>query len=311
MGAYDELIDEYLGTALSPEEMRDLALLQVKNASVQDDAVQNAVANHQGLERANRSALEEYLIAQEQQAAAESQRALEMAQQRYLANQNSIGLLSSTVGLGKEGKRMLANLERDNQDILRAFPQIGKASEGEDAAEAPAAFDIAKMLESKDYSPEMLKRFFDENDWEVWDKGIDSGDLELYNALINYKLGALPEGMKEKMQFKIRQRPDLSKELRLNSKYSGLLDLLSSGTQGDIIDAEKKRERDEANAKIQNDIRKATDIARALLSDNATGEEWDMLKEDEKENLKRHINDIPADIRSNAISFMRAMNLIP
>lgn len=311
MGAYDELIDEYLGTALSPEEMRDLALLQVKNASVQDDAVQNAVANHQGLERANRSALEEYLIAQEQQAAAESQRALEMAQQRYLANQNSIGLLSSTVGLGKEGKRMLANLERDNQDILRAFPQIGKASEGEDAAEAHAAFDIAKMLESKDYSPEMLKRFFDENDWEVWDKGIDSGDLELYNALINYKLGALPEGMKEKMQFKIRQRPDLSKELRLNSKYSGLLDLLSSGTQGDIIDAEKKRERDEANAKIQNDIRKATDIARALLSDNATGEEWDMLKEDEKENLKRHINDIPADIRSNAISFMRAMNLIP
>lgn len=312
MGAYDELIDEYLGTALSPEEMRDLALLQVKNASVQDDAVQNAVANHQGLERANRSALEEYLIAQEQQAAAESQRALEMAHQRLNAIDNNMSLIATTVGVGKAGKRKLASLEAERQAILQAFPQLGKAQEGSNGQETgnPEEFDIKKWLAAKDYSPEAIRRLYEENDSDAWDEAIRTGDLKLFNAMNDFRLGNLSDDTKNKMRYVISQRPDLSKELKLNKEYSGLLDLIPS-TQGDIIDAEKKRERDEANAKIQNDIRKATDIARALLSDNATGEEWDMLKEDEKENLKRHINDIPADIRSNAISFMRAMNLIP
>lgn len=310
MGAYDELIDEYLGTALSPEEMRDLALLQVKNASVQDDAVQNAVANHQGLERANRSALEEYLIAQEQQAAAESQKALEMAQQRLNALDQNATLLGSTVGLGKEGKKKLASIEAERQAILRAFPQLGAAGNGGTTPSESEEFDIKKWLAAKDYSPEAIRRLYEENDRDAWDEAIRTGDLKLFNAMNDFRLGSLSDDTKNKMRYVISQRPDLSKELKLNKEYSGLLDLIPS-TQGDIIDAEKKRERDEANAKIQNDIRKATDIARALLSDNATGEEWDMLKEDEKENLKRHINDIPADIRSNAISFMRAMNLIP
>ena len=43
MAEMDDLIDEYLGTALSPADLRDLAMLQVQNASVQDDAVQRAV----------------------------------------------------------------------------------------------------------------------------------------------------------------------------------------------------------------------------------------------------------------------------
>ncbi|WP_458449435.1 hypothetical protein [Fibrobacter sp.] len=89
MAAIDDLIDEYLGTALTPAEMRDLAMLQVENASIQDDAVQKAVANAQGVETRNRSALEEYLRMADEQAAAESQRALEMAQQRL----NLIGAL--------------------------------------------------------------------------------------------------------------------------------------------------------------------------------------------------------------------------
>lgn len=307
MGAYDELIDEYLGTALSPEEMRDLALLQVKNASVQDDAVQNAVANHQGLERANRSALEEYLIAQEQRAAAESQKALEMAQQRLNALDQNATLLGSTVGLGKEGKKKLASIEAERQAILRAFPQLGRVAGGEGGKEQPAAFDIKAMLANRDYSPENIDRLFDENDKDLWAEAIRSGDLDLYQAMYDRKLGQIPEIMEAQMRYMISGMPELSKELARNEKYKALRPLLNVGTFGD----EKKRERDEANAKIQNDIRKATDIARALLSDNATGEEWDMLKEDEKENLKRHINDIPADIRSNAISFMRAMNLIP
>lgn len=76
MAGINDIIDEYLGVAISPEEMRDLAMLQVKDASVQDDAVQKAVANAQGVEARNRSALEEYLRMADEQAAAESQRAV-------------------------------------------------------------------------------------------------------------------------------------------------------------------------------------------------------------------------------------------
>ena len=235
-----------------------------------------------------------------------------MAQQRLNALDQNATLLGSTVGLGKEGKKKLASIEAERQAILKAFPQLGKAQEGGNGQESgnPEEFDIKKWLAAKDYSPEAIRRLYEENDRDAWDEAIRTGDLKLFNAMNDFRLGSLSDDTKNKMRYVISQRPDLSKELKLNKEYSGLLDLIPS-TQGDIIDAEKKRERDEANAKIQNDIRKATDIARALLSDNATGEEWDMLKEDEKENLKRHINDIPADIRSNAISFMRAMNLIP
>lgn len=307
MAGIDDLIDEYLGTAVSPADLRDLAMLQVKDASVQDDAVQKAVANAQGVESRNRSALEEYLMEAEQQAAAESQKALEMAQQRLNAINQNITMISTTVGVGKEGKRQLQALEKEKQDILQAFPQLGAGNGEGGAAEVPEEFDIAKMLESKDYSPEMLKRFFDENDWEVWDKGIDSGDLELYNALNNYKLGALPDGMKEKMQFKIRQRPDLSKELKLNSRYSGLLDLLSTDTQGDL----KKKAADEAaaaaKAKVQKEIDSAVANVKAILSEDASGNEWDALSKKEQENIRKHMNELPADIRAEMIAYINSL----
>lgn len=239
MGAYDELIDEYLGTALSPDEMRDLALLQVKNASVQDDAVQNAVANHQGLERANRTALEEYLIAQEQQAAAESQKALEMAQQRLNALDQNATLLGSTVGLGKEGKKKLASIEAERQAILKAFPQLGAAGNGGTDPSESEAFDIAKMLSGKDYSAKAIKRMFDEGTAEDWDEAIRTGDLDLYQAMLDGKLGALPEGLAEKMRFVIGGKPETSKALKLNDKYARLRSVIGE-TQGDLKDAEKK-----------------------------------------------------------------------
>lgn len=239
MGAYDELIDEYLGTALSPDEMRDLALLQVKNASVQDDAVQNAVANHQGLERANRSALEEYLIAQEQQAAAESQKALEMAQQRLNALDQNATLLGSTVGLGKEGKKKLASIEAERQAILKAFPQLSAAGNGGTDPSESEAFDIAKMLSGKDYSAKAVKRMFDEGTAEDWDEAIRTGDLDLYQAMLDGKLGALPEGLAEKMRFVIGGKPETSKALKLNDKYARLRSVIGE-TQGDLKDAAKK-----------------------------------------------------------------------
>lgn len=239
MAALDDLIDEYLGVAVSPAEMRDLALMQVKDASVQDDAVQNAVRNHQGIEQAQRSALEEYLRMADEQAAAESQRALEMAQQRLNAIDNNMALISTTVGVGKEGKQKLKSLETERQAILEAFPQLGRAAGGEGGLEQPAAFDIKKWLAAKDYSPEAIRRLYEENDRDAWDEAIRTGDLKLFNAMNDFRLGSLSDDTKNKMRYVISQRPDLSKELKLNKEYSGLLDLIPS-TQGDIIDAEKK-----------------------------------------------------------------------
>lgn len=273
MAGMRDLVNDYVGAALTPEDLRALALIQVKDASLQDDAVQRAVANAQGVEQRNRSALEDYIAAMDEQSRQESQRALEMAQQRYLANQNSIGLLASIVGLGKEGKRMLANLERDNQDILRAFPQIGKASEGEGAPEAAAGFDIAKMLESKDYSPETIAKLFETNDWDVWDQALRTGDLDLYQAMLDGKLGALPEGMADKMKFVIGGMPETSKALKLDDKYARLRGVIGE-TQGDI----KKKAADEkkaaAKAKADAEDKKQTeaDVAemnRALAANNS------------------------------------------
>lgn len=282
MAAVDELIDEYLGTALTPAELRDLAALQVQNASVQDDAVARAVANAQGVEQRNRSALEEYLVAQEEQARQEAQKALEMAQQRLNGINQNIALLSSTVGLGKEGKRQLANLEKEKQDIFRAFPTLGEGGEGVAPADADV-FDVGKMLAAKDYSPEAIGRMFEEGTTEDWDAAVRTGDLDLYQGMLDSKLGALPEGIAEKMRFVIAGKPETSKALKLDDKYARLRGVIGE-TQGDL----KKKAADEkkAAAKAAADKEEkqkiddyTAEVGRALLANNSVAKAKYQTKE--------------------------------
>lgn len=282
MAAVDELIDEYLGTALTPAELRDLAALQVQNASVQDDAVARAVANAQGVEQRNRSALEEYLVAQEEQARQEAQKALEMAQQRLNGINQNIALLSSTVGLGKEGKRQLANLEKEKQDIFRAFPTLGEGGEGVAPADADV-FDVGKMLAAKDYSPEAIGRMFEEGTTEDWDAAVRTGDLDLYQGMLDSKLGALPEGIAEKMRFVIAGKPETSKALKLDDKYARLRGVIGE-TQGDL----KKKAADEkkAAAKAAADKEEkqkiddyTAEVGRALLANNSVAKAKFQTKE--------------------------------
>lgn len=306
MAGINDLIDEYLGVAISPEEMRDLALMQVNDASVQDDAVQKAVANAQGVETRNRSALEEYLRMADEQAAAESQRALEMAQQRLNAIDNNMALISTTVGVGKEGKQKLKSLEAERQAILQAFPQLGKAQEGSVSMVDDDTFDIAKMLSEKDYSPETIAKLFEANDWDVWDQALRTGDLDLYQAMLDGKLGALPEGMAEKMRYTVAGMPETSKALKLNDKYSRLRGILGE-TQGDL----KKKDRDEKaaadKAKKNKEISDATAVGKALIAKDATGNEWYSLTQAERDNLVKHIDDLPADIRSEVMIYVNAL----
>lgn len=304
MSAIDELIDEYLGTAVTPADMRELGLMQVKDASVQDDAVQNAVANHQKMEGANRSALEQYLIAADEQAAAESQKALEMAQQRLNALDQNATLLSSTVGLGKEGKQKLASIEAERQAILQAFPQLGGGNGAGVSAEVPETFDVQKMLANKDYSPETIAKLFEENDWDVWDQALRTGDLDLYQAMLDAKLGDLPEGMAAKMKFTIGGMPETSESLKLNDKYARLRDVIGE-TQGDLKKKDADKKAAAAAKKRADEINAATNHAKAILSDDASGNEWDSLSESEKENLKKHLKDLPAEIRADMESYIK------
>ena len=298
MAAIDDLIDEYLGVAVSPAEMRDLALMQVKDASVQDDAVQNAVRNHQGIEQAQRSALEEYLRMADEQAAAESQKALEMAQQRLNALDQNASLLASTVGLGKEGKQKLASIEAERQAILQAFPQLGRAAGGEGSMEQPAAFDIKKMLSEKDYSPETIAKLFEENDWDVWDQALRTGDLDLYQAMLDYKLGALPEGMADKMRYIIGGMPETSKALKLYDKYSRLRGVIGE-TQGDL----KKKDRDEKAAAAAAALKKKIDAAvrnvEAMFGKGGSKKAWNKLTPEEKRDMKKYLEKMPAEYRSD------------
>ncbi len=273
MAGINDIIDEYLGVAISPEEMRDLAMLQVKDASVQDDAVQKAVANAQGVETRNRSALEEYLRMADEQAAAESQRALEMAQQRLNAIDNNMALISTTVGVGKEGKQKLKSLEAERQAILEAFPQLGKAPEGSVSMVDDNTFDIAKMLSEKDYSPETIAKLFETNDRDIWDQALRTGDLDLYQAMLDSKLGALPEGMAEKMRYTVAGMPETSKALKLNDKYSRLRGILGE-TQGDLKAAARKEAAAAKKAKEAKEEKERLDsyvaeMGRALNANNS------------------------------------------
>lgn len=273
MAGINDLIDEYLGAAISPEEMRDLALMQVKDASVQDGAVQNAVRNHQGIEQAQRSALEEYLRMADEQAAAESQRALEMAQQRLNAIDNNMALISTTVGVGKEGKQKLKSLESERQAILEAFPQLGKAPEDSVSMVDDNTFDIAKMLSEKDYSPETIAKLFETNDRDIWDQALRTGDLDLYQAMLDSKLGALPEGMAEKMRYTVAGMPETSKALKLNDKYSRLRGILGE-TQGDLKAAARKEAAAAKKAKEAKEEKERLDsyvaeMGRALNANNS------------------------------------------
>ena len=160
------------------------------------------------------------------------------------------------------------------------------------------------MLSEKDYSPETIAKLFEANDWDVWDQALRTGDLDLYQAMLDSKLGALPEGMAEKMRYTVAGMPETSKALKLNDKYSRLRGILGE-TQGDL----KKKDRDEKaaadKAALNSEISKATEHAKALISSD--GEVWDTLSQKEKANLKKHLNDLPAEIRDEVASAVKAL----
>ena len=151
---------------------------------------------------------------------------------------------------------------------------------------APAdadVFDVGKMLAAKDYSPEAIGRMFEEGTTEDWDAAVRTGDLDLYQGMLDSKLGALPEGIAEKMRFVIAGKPETSKALKLDDKYARLRGVIGE-TQGDI----KKKAADEkkAAAKAAADKEEkqkiddyTAEVGRALLANNSVAKAKFQTKE--------------------------------
>ena len=101
--------------------------------------------------------------------------------------------------------------------------------------------------------------------------------------MLDSKLGALPEGIAEKMRFVIAGKPETSKALKLDDKYARLRGVIGE-TQGDL----KKKAADEkkAAAKAAADKEEkqkiddyTAEVGRALLANNSVAKAKFQTKE--------------------------------
>jgi len=242
MASITDLINEYQDVAVSPRDLRNMAAIAVKNASIQDNAVANAIGNAQAVEMNNRNNLEKYLLAADEQASAEAKDALQRAASRLSQIEQSLSLYGTAMMQTREGKRDAARLRAEREQILSAFPQLGFANGGVQGAQGVDIvdeFNVKDWLANGDWSQGSVKRLFDEGTAEDVDEAVRTGNLDLYQAMLDSRLGALPDGVAEKMRFVVGGMPQLSKDLKLNDKYARLRPILGE-TQGDLKDKDKK-----------------------------------------------------------------------
>lgn len=291
MASIEKLIEDYMDTAVGPEDMQQLALLQLANASVQDDAVGRAAQNLHGVEKANRSALENYMMAQDEMAQAEADKALQMAQQRLSSiDMNISQILMTPAGISKEGKSQLAQLRAEREAILKAFPQLGSAESVGGVSDDGNSIDIVGS-----------------NDRDVWLNHSKNASLEDIAKLYADNMGQVPEGLESMYKFRVRNSPELTSMIRTDPKYRSIAHL-AGDTLGDAQDEAARKKRAADSAALAKEIADAEKIARSILSDSASGNEWDSLSKKEKENLKKHLSDLPADIRSDISSYVSAVD---
>lgn len=255
MASIEKLIEDYMDAAVGPEDMQQLALLQLANASVQDDAVGRAAQNLQGVEKANRSALENYMMAQDEMAQAEADKALQMAQQRLSSiDMNISQILMTPAGISKEGKSQLAQLRAEREAILKAFPQLGSAesvggfsvngSEGE-------GFDIG-------------------NDRDRWIEIMKRKDPKYWAKIIEENQGDVPEGFEKMLRFNLNNANELTDTIKTDQSLRSLLPYVRS-TLGDAQDEAARKKKAEEKARKEKEEKKTLDdyLAEAKLADIA------------------------------------------
>lgn len=234
MASIEKLIEDYLDASVSPQDMQQLALLQLGNASVQDDAVSKAVANLQGVEGKNRSALEQYMIAQDEMAKSEADKALQMAQQRLSSiDMNISQILMTPAGISKEGKSQLAQLRAERESILKAFPQLGSAesvggfsvngSEGDE-------FDIG-------------------NDRDRWIEIMKRKDPKYWAKIIEENQGDVPEGFEKMLRFNLNNANELTDTIKTDQSLRSLLPYVRN-TLGDAQAEAARKKRAAKKAKL-------------------------------------------------------------
>lgn len=240
MASLEKLIEDYMDAAVGPEDMQQLALLQLANASVQDDAVGRAAQNLQGVEKANRSALENYMMAQDEMAQAEADKAVEYASKRLSEITQSLTMFGTVAGLSKAQKEEMEALKKERDKILKAFPQLGFAADGvasEDVVAAPAKF-----------SNDMTEEEFIEM--------LGKASNEELSDYINSKYGRIPESFKEMISYKYSQSPELSEKVKTNPKLRGLYSVIGSGSLGDAQAEAARKKKAAEKAKLDAEEKK-------------------------------------------------------
>ncbi|MCQ2096774.1 MAG: hypothetical protein MJY87_02385 [Fibrobacter sp.] len=231
MSTISDILEKY-GNAAKPDDLRDLALLQLANSSVQDDAVGKAVQNLQGVEKSNMNALESYLMAMEEQARGEADKALQMAQQRLGSlDMNITTTLANPMGLNKEGKAQLAQMRAERDAILKAFPQLGSSESAGNSAEGEEPVDI---VGSKDA--------------DLWKKFSREASLEQIAQLYSDNMGQIPEALESMLTFRMKNSPELTQKLKTDPNLRSISHLAGE-TLGDARKARDDAAKAAAKAK--------------------------------------------------------------
>jgi len=234
MASLEQLIEEYMDAAVGPEDMQQLGLLQLANASVQDDAVGSAAQNLQGVEKANRSALENYMMAQDEMAQAEADKALQMAQQRLSSiDMNISQILMTPAGISKEGKSQLAQLRAEREAILKAFPQLG-------SAESIGGYSVNG---SED------EGFDIGNDRDRWIEIMKRKDPKYWAKIIEENQGDVPEGFEKMLRFNLNNANELTDTIKTDQSLRSLLPYVRS-TLGDAQDEAARKKKAAKKAKL-------------------------------------------------------------
>lgn len=296
MASLEKLIEDYLDASVSPQDMQQLALLQLANASVQDDAVVRAAQNLQGVEGKNRSALEQYMIAQDEMAKSEADKAVEYASKRLSEITQSLTMFGTVAGLSMAQKEEMEALKKERDKILKAFPQLGFAADG-------VASEGVVAVPDK-FSNDMTEEEFIEM--------LGKASNEELSDYINSKYGRIPESFKEMIAYKYSQSPELSEKVKTDPKLRGLYSVIGSGSLGDAQKAANEAAKAKAKAKEDANEKKILDgyLVEAGLAAKANNgfakakyqtpefkakmkklKDKNMLKADDIASLKRVIGD--------------------
>lgn len=248
MAIYGDIAGDYRGS-ITPDDLSALGLISLANSSIQDDAVDKALANVMSIEQAKRSNLEKYLLAEEEAAKAEAEQKVNYASKRLSEITNALTMFGTVSGLTKSQKSEMEALKKERDQILKAFPMLGFAQENSKAGSDvnAGASSIADLIAN--------------NDMDEWKAFAKAATLEDFARLYDENLGQVPDALESMISYRIRNSKELTDKLKTDPSLRAIAHL-SSGTLADSQKAEADKAKAAAKAKADADRKKDIDAKK-------------------------------------------------